>query len=145
MEFNRDYDLENSRSILSQIFGKEFPKNSTIFPPFHTNYGKNIFIAENVFINHDCSFLDLGGIEIESGVMIAPKLVISSEEHPVNPSERQKIFGRKVHIKKNAWIGTNATILVGVTIGENSIVAAGAIVTKDVSDNVIVGVLQRKF
>lgn len=145
MAFNSDYDLENSRSILRQIFGKEFPKNSTIFPPFHTNYGKNISIDENVFINHDCSFLDLGGITIEEGVMIAPKVVISSEEHPVEVAYRQKIFCQRVHIGKNVWIGANATILAGVKIGENSVVAAGAVVTKDVPSNVIVGGVPAKI
>lgn len=136
---NQNFDIKEVRFLLNTIFEKKMPENSTIFPPFHTNYGKNISIGENVFINHDCSFLDLGGIEIESGVMIAPKVVITSEEHPVNPTERTQIFCRKVHIKKGAWIGANATILAGVTIGENSVVAAGAVVTQDVPDNVVVG------
>lgn len=98
-----------------------------------------------MFINHDCSFLDLGGITIDDGVMIAPKVVISSEGHPMEPAQRNCQTGGKVHIKRNAWIGANVTILPGVTVGENSVVAAGAVVSKDVPDNVVVGGIPAKI
>ena len=98
-----------------------------------------------MFINHDCSFLDLGGITIDDDVMIGPKVSISSEDHPVEPSKRKILSVKKVHIKRNAWIGAGATILPGVTIGENSVVAAGAVVTKNVPDNVVVGGVPAKI
>lgn len=138
LQVNSLYDTKTIRELLSQIFEKPIPETSTIFTPFHTNYGRNIAIGENVFINHNCSMLDLGGITIEDGVMIAPRVNIATEAHPLNPAERQQIFCKSVRIGKNAWIGTGVTILAGVTIGENSVVAAGAVVTRDVPDNVVV-------
>ncbi len=84
-------------------------------------------------------FLDLGGITIEDGVLIAPKVSLLTESHPISPENRQSPVPKPIHIKKNAWIGANATILQGVTIGENSVVAAGSVVSADVPDNVIVG------
>lgn len=137
---NQLYDINEIRQLLTTVFTQPMPESTTIFTPFHTNYGKNIRLGENVFINHDCSMLDLcGEIRIDDDVLIAPQVVISTEQHPVSPSDRKKIFGKGIHIKKNAWIGANATILSGVTIGENSIVAAGAVVIQNVPDNVIVG------
>lgn len=145
LQVNSECDTKVIRDLLSQIFEKPMPETSTVFPPFHTNYGRNITIGENVFINHGCSMLDLGGITIEDGVMIAPRVNIATEEHPLNPAERQQIFCKPVRIGKNAWIGTGATILAGVTVGENSVVAAGAVVTQDVPDNVVVGGIPAKI
>lgn len=145
LQVNNEYDAKEIRTLLSQIFEKPLPENSTVFTPFHTNYGRNISIGENVFINHDCSFLDLGGITIDDGVMIAPKVVISSEGHPVNIEERNRLTVGRVHIKRNAWIGANVTILPGVTVGENSVVAAGAVVAQDVPDNKVVGGVPAKI
>lgn len=96
----------------------------------YINYGKNTEICKNVFINFDCTFLDLGGIIIEDNVLIAPKVSLLSEGHPVSPGNRNALTAAKIHIKKNAWIGAKATILQGVTIGENAVVAAGAVVSK---------------
>jgi acetyltransferase-like isoleucine patch superfamily enzyme len=98
-----------------------------------------------VFINHACSFLDLGGITIEDHVLIGPKVNLITENHPVNPADRKSLVLGSIHIKKNAWIGAGATILPGVTIGENSIVAAGSVVNKDVPDNTIVGGIPAKL
>ncbi len=139
VQLNAAADEEDIRSLLSKIIGVEVDATTMIFPPFQINYGKNTNIGKNVFINFDCTFLDLGGITIEDGVMIAPKVSLLSEGHPVNPNDRQSLVPGHIHIKKNAWIGAGATILPGVTIGENAVVAAGAIVTKDVPANTIVG------
>ncbi len=109
-----------------------------IFPPLYINNGTNLYIGKNVFINFDCTFLALGGIIIEDNVLIGPKVSMLSEGHPLDPEQRDSLVPGKVHIKKNAWIGANATILPGVTIGENSVVAAGAVVSKDVPDNTVV-------
>ena len=116
-----------------------------MFVPFHTNFGKHIKIGKNVFINHACSFLDLGGITIEDDVLIGPRVNLTTENHPVDPTKRKHLDLKSILIKRNVWIGAGATILPGVTIGENSIVAAGAVVNKDVPDNAIVGGVPAKF
>lgn len=145
VQLNSETDLEEIRKLLSQITGSEIADTTTVFPPFQINYGKNTKIGKNVFVNFDCTILDLGGVTIEDNVMLAPKVSLLSEGHPVSPKERQTLTTGKIHIKKNAWIGANATILQGVTIGENVVVAAGAVVSKDVPDNVIVGGIPAKI
>jgi acetyltransferase-like isoleucine patch superfamily enzyme len=106
-------------------------KTTTIFVPFHTNFGHHIKLGKNIFINHACSFLDLGGMTIDDDVQIGPKVNLITENHPVDPSKRKYVDLKSTHIKRNAWIGAGATILPGVTVGENSSVAAGAVVNKD--------------
>ena len=139
LQMNNTSEPQKIRQFLSQIIDSEIDKSVTIFTPFHINYGKNTQIGKNVFINFDCVFLDLGGIIIEDGVLIAPKVCLLSEGHPISPEQRHSLVPKHIHIKKNAWIGANATILHGVTIGQNAVVAAGSVVTKDVPDNVVVG------
>ena len=139
VRLNSASDANEIRELLSQITGTFIDESTTVFTPFYTNYGKNIKIGKNVFINHACSFLDLGGITIEDNVMIAPRVNLTSESHPIQIENRQTLTTGHILIKKNAWIGTNVTILPGVTIGENSIVAAGSVVSKDVPKNCIVG------
>ncbi|UII25725.1 sugar O-acetyltransferase [Fulvivirga maritima] len=137
-EFNRTYDIPKARSIFGKLIGKTLDDSTTVYPPFYTNYGKNISLGKRVFINHACSFLDLGEIVIEDEVMIGPRVNITSENHPVKPAERKALDPAKVTIKKNAWLGAGVTILPGITVGENSVVAAGAVVTKDVPANTVV-------
>jgi acetyltransferase-like isoleucine patch superfamily enzyme len=132
-------DTEKIRVLLSEITGSEIDPSTTIFVPFHTNFGRHIRIGRNVFINHACTFLDLGGITIEDDVQIGPKVNIITENHPVDPSQRKMLNLQSVLVKRNAWIGASATILPGVTIGENAIVAAGSVVNKKVAANTIVG------
>mgnify|MGYP003954066203 CR=1 FL=1 len=139
LQMNNTSEPQKIRQFLSQIIDSEIDESVTIFTPFHINYGKNTQIGKNVFINFDCVFLDLGGITIEDGVLIAPKVSLLSEGHPISPEQRHSLVPKHIHIKKNAWIGANATILHGVTIGQNAVVAAGSVVTKDVPDNVVVG------
>jgi acetyltransferase-like isoleucine patch superfamily enzyme len=138
-------DIDTAREILSDIIGKTIDDSTTVFVPFYTNFGKFITLGKNVFINHACSFLDLGGITIEDNVLIGPRVNLVTENHPLNPAERRSLMVKPIVIKQNAWIGANATILPGVTIGENSIVAAGAVVSKDVPPNTIVGGVPAKF
>ena len=116
-----------------------------IFIPFYTNFGRHIQLGKNVFINHACTFLDLGGITIEDDVLIGPKVNLITENHPLDPRKRKFLNLQSILVKKNAWIGAGATILPGVTIGENAVVAAGAVVTKDVSVNAIVGGIPAKL
>lgn len=144
LRLNQSDSAEEMRALLGEITNSSIDESTAIFPPFYINYGKHTSIGKNVFINFDCVFLDLGGITLEDGVFIAPKVCLLSEGHPLLPEERHSLTVGPIHIKKNAWIGANATITQGVTIGENAIVAAGAVVTQDVPDNVIVGGIPAK-
>ncbi|QNF31397.1 sugar O-acetyltransferase (plasmid) [Adhaeribacter swui] len=145
LQLNNEADSDEIRKLLSKIFASEVDATTVVFTPFQINYGKNTQIGKNVFINFDCTFLDLGGITIDDNVMIAPKVSLLSEGHPISVNDRQKLTAGKIHIKKNAWIGAAATILPGVTIGENAVVAAGAVVSKDVAANTVVGGVPAKF
>ena len=110
-----------------------------LFPPFHTDCGKNITLGKNVFINMGCKFQDQGGIFIGDGALIGHNVVLATLNHAMNPRDRGTMIPAPIHIGKNVWIGSNATVLPGVTIGDGAIVAAGAVVTKDVPKNTIVG------
>lgn len=142
-KLNNSSDQQEIRNVLSEITGSEVEKVN-LFPPFYINYGKHTKLGKNVFINFDCIFLDWGGITIEDNVMIAPRVSLLTEGHPISPDERKSLVPSPIHIKKNAWIGANSTILPGVTVGENAVVAAGAVVSKDVPDNTIVGGIPAK-
>ncbi|MFT3752893.1 MAG: DapH/DapD/GlmU-related protein [Paludibacter sp.] len=135
---NNASDVSIARKYTSKIIGQEIDASSTVSTPFHINLGIFTRIGKSVFINSDCTFLDIGGITIEDEVLIGPKVNIITEGHPIDPAERKSLIVKPVVIKRNVWIGAGATILPGVTIGENSVVAAGAIVSKDVPDNVVV-------
>lgn len=145
VQMNNTSNPTEIRDLLSQITNTEIDESTTVFTPLHINYGKHTKIGKNVFVNFDCVFLDLGGITIEDNVLIAPKVSLLSEGHPVLPENRHSLMVGHIHIKRNAWIGAGAIILQGVTIGENAIVAAGAVVSHDVPDNTIVGGLPAKF
>ncbi|CAH0205521.1 DapH/DapD/GlmU-related protein [Chryseobacterium sp. Bi04] len=144
IQMNASSDPEEITQLLSRILNKEI-QDVAVFTPIYINYGKHISIGKNVFINFDCTFLALGGITIEDDVLIGPKVSLITENHPLNPQDRKGLIGKPILIKKNAWIGANATILPGVTIGENAVVAAGAVVSKNVPDNSIVGGIPAKF
>lgn len=145
VQMNNATDPETIRGLLTQIIGAKVDESVAVFTPLYINYGKHTKIGKNVFINFDCVFLDLGGITIEDNVLIAPKVSLLSEGHPVLPENRQALIPKPIHIKKNAWIGAGATILQGVTIGENAIVASGAVVSDDVPDNTVVGGIPAKI
>jgi acetyltransferase-like isoleucine patch superfamily enzyme len=144
VSMNNSSDPTEITEILSKILDKAV-REVAIFTPIHINYGRHITIGKNVFVNFDCVFLALGGITIEDDVLIGPKVSLITESHPLDPQQRNGLIVKPIHIKKNAWIGANATILAGVTIGENSIVAAGAVVSKDVPDNTIVAGIPAKI
>ncbi|MFV5692049.1 sugar O-acetyltransferase [Flavobacterium sp. LT1R49] len=138
-------DLQEVNTVFSELIGKEVDDTFFIIPPFYTDFGENINIGKNVFINHACTFMDRGGITIEDNVLIGPKVNLITTNHPINPAERRATISQPIVIKKGAWIGVGATILPGVIIGKNSIVAAGAVVSKNVPDNTIVGGIPAKF
>lgn len=141
---NASTDIDQVRERLSEITGTNIDASTIIFPPFYTNFGRFITLGKNVFINHACSFLDMGGITIEDNVMIGPRVNLTSETHPLDPNERETVIPKQIVIRRNAWIGASATILPGVTIGENAIVAAGAVVSRDVPANAIVAGIPAK-
>jgi acetyltransferase-like isoleucine patch superfamily enzyme len=144
LQMNSSSNPDVIRNLLSQITGSAIHESTAVFTPLYINYGRNTQIGKGVFINFDCIFLDLGGITIEDNVLIAPRVSLLSEGHPISPEKRHALVPKPIHIKKNAWIGAGATILPGVSIGVNSIVAAGAVVSKDVPDNTIVGGIPAK-
>ena len=142
---NTSTTTKEVRERLVELTGSGIDETTTIFPPFHTNFGRQLRIGKNVFINHGCSCLDLGGITIGDNVLIGPRVNLVSENHPVDPAQRAFLIGMPVTIEDNVWIGAAATILPGVTVGENSVVAAGSVVTKDVPPNSIVGGVPAKL
>lgn len=143
-QLNGATDTGSVRDILGDIIGQDIDKSTTIFAPFYTNFGRFTSIGKNVFINHACSFLDLGGITIEDHVLIGPRVNLITENHPLDKTERRNLICKAIIIKRNAWIGAGATILPGVTIGENAVVAAGAVVSRDVPADTVVGGIPAK-
>lgn len=141
---NAATNINDIRNRLSEIIGAEVDDSTTLFAPFYTNFGQFISIGKNVFINHACSFLDLGGITLEDHVLIGPKVNLITENHPLDASNRRGMLCQPILIKRNAWIGAGATILPGVTIGENAVVAAGAVVSKNIPDNTVVAGIPAK-
>jgi acetyltransferase-like isoleucine patch superfamily enzyme len=137
-DLNTATSVDEIRERLSELIGNPIDTTTRVFVPFYTNFGKHIKLGKNVFINHACTFLDLGGITIEDDVQIGPKVNLITENHPLDPLNRKSLDLSSILIKKNAWLGAACTILPGVTVGENSVVAAGAVVTKDVPDNTVV-------
>jgi acetyltransferase-like isoleucine patch superfamily enzyme len=135
---NASTDVIQIRKRLSEIIGTPIDESTTVFTPFYTNFGRFISIGKNVFINQACTFLDMGSITIEDDVQIGPKVNLITENHPLDPTNRKALICKPIVIKRNAWIGAAVTILPGVTIGENAVVAAGAVVTSDVPSNKVV-------
>ena len=139
-EINGGYHTpQELRALFSQLTGQPVDETFGLFPPFHTDCGKNIHIGKNVFINMGCKFQDQGGIFIGDGVLIGHNVVLATLNHAKAPGERATMIPAPIRIGQNVWIGSNATVLPGVTIGNGAIVAAGAVVTRDVPENTIVG------
>lgn len=140
MEMNSRYHTpEELRELMSQLTGKRVDNTFRIFPPFTADFGKNITFGKHVFVNSGCRFQDQGGIVIGDGVLIGHNVVIATINHDVNPNMARKNHYAPVTIGNYAWIGSNATILPGVTVGTWAVVAAGAVVTKDVEPYTVVG------
>ena len=133
-------DADEIRALFSELIGKEVDESFSLIPPFYTAGGNEIRIGRNVFINQNCTLYDLGGLDIGDDVMIGPNVSMITTGHPLDPSQRRSVtIGKPIMIERNVWIAAGATIIGGVTIGENSVVAAGSVVTKDVPANTLVG------
>lgn len=136
---------EEVRRLFSELFGYTVPASLRVFPPFYTDFGKNITVGENVFINACCHFQDHGGVTLGDGCQIGHNVVFATLNHGLSPEERPITYPAPIVLERNVWVGSNATILQGVTISENAVVAAGAVVTRDVPANTIVGGVPAKF
>lgn len=140
MEINSRYHTpQEIRELFSELVGYKVDEGFGLFPPFYTDFGKNIKLGKNVFINAGCCFQDQGGIELGDGCLIGHQVVIATLNHDMCPERRGGMFPKKVVLGKNVWVGAHATILPGVTIGDNAVIAAGAVVTKYVPANSVVG------
>ncbi len=127
------------RQIFSELTGQQVDDTFTLIPPFYTAGGRRIRVGHKVFINQCCTIYDMGGVDIGDLVMVGPNVNIITVGHGLDPSQRRKyIEAKPIVIMRNVWIATGATILGGVTVGENSVVGAGAVVTKDVPPNTFV-------
>ena len=133
-------DAAEVRALFSALIGQTVDESFSLIPPFYTESGVNIRVGRNVFVNQNCTFYDLGGLDIADDVLIGPNVSLITSGHPLEPSQRRAgVVAKPIVIEKNVWIAAGATLIGGVTIGENSVVAAGSVVTKDVPPNTLVG------
>ena len=138
-ELNSGYRTpEEIRALMERLTGRPVDESFAMFPPFYTECGKNIFLGKRVFINFGCHFQDQGGVYIGDGALIGSYVVMATINHGLDPAHRADNHPSPIRIGKNVWVGSHATILPGVTVGDNAVVAAGAVVTKDVPPNTVV-------
>ena len=139
-DFNqtRPTEADKREALLSEIFA-EVGKDCYIEPPLRANWGRHTHLGNNVYANFNLTLVDDTHIYIGDYVMIAPNVTIATAGHPIDPDLRRKVgqFNLPVHIMENVWIGANSVVLPGVTIGKNSVIGAGSIVTKDIPENVV--------
>lgn len=139
-ELNGAYHTPNEvRELLSRLFERPVDPSLRVFPPFYTDFGKNLWIGKEVFINACCHFQDHGGVTLGDGCQIGHNVVFATLDHGLEPADRKTTYPAPIVLGRNVWVGSNATILKGVTIGDDAVVAAGAVVTKDVAAGTIVG------
>lgn len=133
-------DAAEIRALFSNLIGKKVDDSFMLIPPFYTTGGPDIRVGRNVFVNQNCTFYDLGGLDIADDVMIGPNVSLITSGHPIEPSRRRDgVIAKPIVIERNVWIASGATVIGGVTVGENSVVAAGSVVTRDVPPNSLVG------
>ena len=116
-----------------------------MFPPFYTDFGKNITIGRHVFINACCHFQDHGGVTLGDGCQIGHNVVFATLNHGLAPDKRKEMYPAPIRLGKNVWVGSNSTILCGVTVGDNAVIAAGSVVTKDVAPGTVVAGVPARY
>lgn len=132
-------EADEVRALLAELIGRPVDASVLLLPPFYCSGGREIRVGRNVFINQNCTFYDLGGLEIGDDVMIAPNVSLLTSSHPLDPGERRSVtIGKPIRIGRGVWIAAGAIVIGGVTIGENAVVAAGSVVTQNVPPNVLV-------
>lgn len=124
--------------LLGELTGREVPDSVGLFPPFHTEFGKNIRLGHDVFINMGCMFQDTGGITIGDGSLIGHRATLTTLNHDPDPAHRADMVPAPIHIGSKVWLGANVTVIPGITIGDGAIVGAGSVVTKDVPPGAVV-------
>ena len=144
-ELNSGYrDPGEIRALLGRLTGRPVDDSVTVFPPFHSEFGKNMHLGKNVFINLGCRFQDTGGITIGDGTLIGHGSTLTTLNHAIDPARRADMTPSPILIGRNVWLGAGVTVVPGVTIGNGAIVGAGSVVTKDVpADTVVAGVPAR--
>ena len=141
---NGTADQQEIRKQLSVITNQRIDSSVEVRLPFYTDFGRNIHLGKNIFINSGVMMTDLGGVYIGNNVLIGPKVTIATVNHPLNPQDRHHVDLKPVYIRQNAWIGANAVIVPGITISENAVVAAGSVVTHNVpKDTMVAGIPAR--
>lgn len=128
---------EELRALMSRLVGYRVDDGFRLFPPVYTDFGKNIKIGKDVFVNSGCCFQDQGGVTLGDGCLVGHNVVFATLDHDKRPGRRGDMTAAPIVVGKDVWIGAHATILKGVTIGDGAIVAAGAVVTRDVPPNTI--------
>ena len=145
-KINSEYHTaEEIQELFSELTNTDVNPTLGLIPPFNTDFGKNIHIGENVFINSGCKMQDQGGIHIGNDVLIGHNACLLTLNHDENPENRADMLPQPIFIEDKVWLGSNVTVLPGVRIGEGAIIAAGAVVTKDVEANTIVGGVPAKY
>ncbi len=143
---NSEYHTcEEIQELFAELTSTPVNRTLSIIPPFNTDCGKNIHIGENVFINSGCKMQDQGGIYIGNDVLIGHNACLLTLNHAPEAEKRADMYPEPIYIEDKVWLGSNVTVLPGVRIGEGAIVAAGAVVTKDVEAFTIVGGIPAKF
>ena len=133
------------RALLTELTGKDIDESVTLFPPFYSEFGKNLTLGRDVFINLGCRFQDTGGITIGDGTLIGHGTTLTTLNHSLDPARRADMTPAPIVIGRQVWLGAAVTVVPGVTIGDGAIVGAGAVVTKDVAANAIVGGVPAKL
>lgn len=140
MEINNCYHTPDEiRALMAELTGRPVDDSFALFPPFNSDCGKNIHLGRGVFINAGCKFQDQGGIYLGDRVLVGQNVVLATLNHGMDPAHRGDLHPAPIRIGDDVWIGANATVLPGVTIGDGAVVAAGAVVTKDVPAMTVVG------